>query len=48
MIAAAGALIIGLITALTVNERKEEIGVLLAVYFSSLISYHTSQLWKML
>lgn len=31
IIAAAGALIIGLITALTVNERKEEIGILLAV-----------------
>lgn len=31
IIAVAGALIIGLITALTVNERKEEIGILLAV-----------------
>lgn len=31
IIAVAGALIIGLITALTINERKEEIGILLAI-----------------
>ncbi len=36
IIAVAGALIIGLITALTVNERKEEIGILLAVGESKL------------
>lgn len=36
IIAVAGALIIGLITALTVNERQEEIGILLAVGESKL------------